>query len=263
MWASVGHDGLAGHRRILSAIIESMLAEVPSRDRRVAVHAALADPSRLAIVDELSASDRSPSELGRRLGVESNLLAHHLGVLERAGLVERLTSAGDRRRRYLRLVPEVLATVCAPTIRFAAHGVLFVCTANSARSQLAAALWNARHDVEATSAGIRPAPRVHPEAVRAGARAGFDIAGATPRALDELAGVPELVVTVCDRAHEELAGRVPAGAVLHWSVPDPADDGRPAAFDAAVAHLSSRVGALAPLVTRPARRARRPRRSRP
>ena len=58
--------------------------------RRATIHAALADPHRLAIVDELALSDRSPSELRTRLQIGSNLLAHHLDTLAGAGLVERL-----------------------------------------------------------------------------------------------------------------------------------------------------------------------------
>ena len=57
--------------------------------------AALADPVRLAVVDGLWASDRSPAELQRRLGVASNLLAHHLDVLEREELIERSRSSGE------------------------------------------------------------------------------------------------------------------------------------------------------------------------
>ncbi|MGZ5354378.1 MAG: ArsR/SmtB family transcription factor, partial [Actinomycetota bacterium] len=59
----------------------------PALVHRAAVHAALADPSRLRIVDELAMSDRSPSELGAALGIGSNLLAHHVRVLEETGLV--------------------------------------------------------------------------------------------------------------------------------------------------------------------------------
>ena len=54
-------------------------------EQRAAHHAALGDPIRLTIVDELSVSDRSPIELRRLVGIESNLLAHHLDVLEAAG----------------------------------------------------------------------------------------------------------------------------------------------------------------------------------
>ena len=69
--------------------------------RRAAVHAALGEPARLAIVDELAASDRSPSELGQRLGMASNLVAHHLEVLEAVGLIVRF-AVGRRRATPLR-----------------------------------------------------------------------------------------------------------------------------------------------------------------
>ena len=71
---------------------------------RAAVHAALGDPVRLAMVDDLAVSDRSPGELAERFGLRGNLLAHHLDVLEDAGVIERFRSAGDQRRRYVRLV---------------------------------------------------------------------------------------------------------------------------------------------------------------
>ena len=240
-----------------------MSIESSAIDQRVRVHAALADAYRLTIVDELALSDRSPTELRRRLGIESNLIAHHLGVLERAGLIERVASAGDGRRKYLRLVPEALAVAWEPAVRLTADGVLFVCTANSARSQLAAALWNANDHIPASSAGTAPAAAVHPEAVHAGGRAGLKLDDAVPRSLDELRGLPDLIVTVCDRAHEEIAHRPPSGLVLHWSIPDPAEDGRPAAFDLTIRCLSARIGALVPYVSRPSGRRAHPRRSRP
>lgn len=208
---------------------------------RAARHAALADPVRLAVVDALAVSERSPVELCRRLGLGSNLLAHHLGVLERAGLVRRTRSAGDARRRYVGLCPEALADLGPRGLRAPADAVpLFVCTHNSARSQLAAALWRALTGGAAESAGTHPAPRVHPGAVAAAARAGLDLSSTRPRALDAVAVGP-LVVTVCDRAHEELA---PPDGWLHWSVPDPVPDGRAATFDAVVADLRTRITRL-------------------
>jgi protein-tyrosine-phosphatase len=231
----------------------------PDVARRAALHAALADPRRLEIVDELALSDRSPSELGAALGVGSNLLAHHLGVLEEAGLVDRRSSAGDGRRRYLRLRPEALAEIAEPVATLLARHVLFVCTANSARSQLAAAAWNARHEVPASSAGTTPAEAVRPEAVDAAARAGLDLSAALPRSLDDVTEDPDLVVTVCDVAHEEL-GALPDGTrILHWSIPDPVPDGAPEAYDRALGRIDARIRTLAPRV----RPSRRPRRTRP
>jgi protein-tyrosine-phosphatase len=208
--------------------------------RRAAVHAALGEPVRLAIVEELATSDRSPKELAARFSIPTNLLAHHLDVLQDVGLVERFVSAGDRRRRYVRLVREPLARLGVATARPAGR-VLFVCSHNSARSQLAAALWSARTGGVATSAGTHPADRVHPGAVAAASRAGLDLRGRTPRVLDA-ADPAELVVTVCDQAHEELD---PLPEWWHWSLPDPVAVGSAAAFDAVIRELDDRIRAVA------------------
>ncbi len=143
--------------------------------RRAEIHAALGEPARLAVVDELLTSDRSPSELSALLGLSPPLLAFHLDALERAGLIRRTASTGDRRRRYVRLVANALEMIGA---RPSPPGrpVVFVCTRNSARSQLAAALWRRETgDVAATSAGTDPAEAVHPGAVAAARREGLDL----------------------------------------------------------------------------------------
>lgn len=207
---------------------------------RAARHAALGDPVRLAIVDELASSDRSPIELRRLVRVESNLLAHHLDVLEGVGMIHRLRSSGDGRRRYVHLLHRSLDDL-APGRRIQPVPALFVCTRNSARSQLAAALWRSMTDAPAQSAGTHPADRVHPRAIAAAKRAGMDISGTMPQTLDDVGTLPALVVTVCDRAHEELA---PVDGWLHWSVPDPVAVGSRAAFDGALAELRRRITAL-------------------
>ena len=235
-----------------------MLTESISLPRRVAVHAALADSHRLRIVDELAMSDRSPSELGGLLQIGSNLLAHHLQVLEDAALIERLSSSGDGRRKYLRLIPSVLATIASPLTTLVARDVLFVCSANSARSQLAAAVWNARHEVPASSAGTHPATAVRPGALRAAARAGLDLSAARPRSIPEVTKKPDLVVTVCDVAHEALDDLPSATKVFHWSVPDPSESSSRSAYDEALSMITTRIEVLAPHV----RAVRRPRRSR-
>jgi len=222
---------------------------------RAALHAALGDPVRLGIVDALVHSDRSPSELRELVGVESNLLAHHLEVLEAVDLVERHPSHADRRRRYVRLRPDRLGLLL-PVAAIEASAVLFVCTANSARSQLAAALWNARHEVPASSAGTEPAEQIHPKAREAAARRGLDLSEQRPRRFDAGRDDAEVVVTVCDRAHELLARRPQhRRRVLHWSIADPAAAGTRRAFDAAATELEQRIDDLAPaVVLREARR---------
>ena len=211
--------------------------DVVARSQR---HAALGDPTRLAIVDELTTSDRAPVELLRLTGIPSNLLAHHLDVLEQVGLITRTPSSGDGRRRYVHLHRDALAGL-NPGDRRTAQPALFVCTHNSARSQLAAALWIELTEQPADSGGTHPADRVHPGAVAAARRAGLDLTTARPKLLDEVKSPPALVVTVCDRAHEELD---PGPAWLHWSIPDPVATPSRAAFDATVTELRSRIAAL-------------------
>ena len=147
---------------------------------RAAVHAALGDPARLSMVDELAVSDRSPIELRRRLGIESNLLAHHLDVLEGVGLIERSRSSGDGRRRYVHLLRDAFDGL-VPGRPVEVGPALFVCSANSARSQLAAAVWRDVTGVPADSAGTHPAAQVHPGAIAAAERAGLDLVDAVPR----------------------------------------------------------------------------------
>ena len=213
----------------------------PSLKLRADRHAALGDPVRLAIVDELAVSDRAPVELRHQLGIESNLLAHHLDVLEGVGLINRRRSSGDGRRRYVHLSRHVHDTVAVrPRVR--ARRALFVCTQNSARSQLAAALWRHITHTPADSAGTHPADRINPGAVSAAQRAGLDLAAAAPRALSFDERLPDLVITVCDQAYEELDG---PGGWLHWSVPDPVPVGTKAAFDATVAELRDRISSVA------------------
>ena len=79
------------------------------------------------------------------------------------------------------------------------------------------------------------------EPFAAARRAGLDLRTARPRPLHEVARLPALVVTVCDRAHEELA---PDASWVHWSVPDPVPIDTPAAFDATVIDLRTRISAL-------------------
>lgn len=208
--------------------------------RRAARFAALGDPVRLAMVDDLALSDRSPAELGERHGLASNLLAHHLGVLERAGLIERSPSSGDRRRRYVKLCHEAVGTLEAGA-PVPDGPVLFVCTHNSARSQLAAAVWEERTGSVAWSAGTDPAVRVHPGAVVAAERGGLDLSGAVPHRLEDVPGEPALVVTVCDRAHEQTA---PEPEWWHWSIPDPVTDPSPDAFDNALIRIAGRIDTL-------------------
>jgi arsenate reductase len=102
--------------------------------------------------------------------------------------------------------------------------VLFLCTDNSCRSQMAEAIVNTRlgGTWEAVSAGTRPAGYVHPKALAALAEIGIQHTGRSKPA-DEFRGVDfDLVVTVCDSAAEECPVWLGKGKRLHHSFPDPA-----------------------------------------
>jgi ArsR family transcriptional regulator, arsenate/arsenite/antimonite-responsive transcriptional repressor / arsenate reductase (thioredoxin) len=226
-----------------------MSAEASSEGvaRRAALHAALGDTGRLAVVDTLAWGEASPGELATRLGMTSNLLAHHLRVLEAAGLVSRRRSEGDRRRNYVALRCATLDLLVPAGSPPAAERVVFVCTHNSARSQLAAAMWNDQSTVPATSAGTHPAPRVHPGAVAVARRRHLTLVPAPPRHVRDVLDPADLVITVCDSAHEQLA-TAHWRAGLHWSIPDPVAAEDPAAFDAVVDELTDRITRRTPVV---------------
>jgi len=212
---------------------------------RARVHAALGEPIRLAVVDRLVLGDASPGELARDLALPGNLLAHHLKVLEQAGVVHRTRSEADRRRIYIGLVPAAL-TALVPRPTLSAPRVVFVCSHNSARSRLAASLWSGKSTVPASSAGTHPTARVHPGALAAARRHRLHLGAGRPVHVNGVLRPDDLVVAVCDAAHEHL-GALAAGR-LHWSVPDPVRVGTAEAFEHAVADLADRVGRLAQAV---------------
>jgi protein-tyrosine-phosphatase len=218
----------------------------PKLVARARVHAALGEPTRLAIVDALALGDASPGEIGQALGLATNLLAHHLNVLEEAGVIERSRSEGDRRRTYLRLRPHTLAALLPDPVD-AAVRVVFVCTHNSARSQLAAALWAKRSPVPTASAGTEPAPRIHPRALAVGRRHGLALSRARTAHVRDVLHDDDLVIAVCDNAHEHLPAH--PNRRLHWSVPDPAPADTDSAFEAAYADIAERIDRLAPALT--------------
>jgi protein-tyrosine-phosphatase len=180
------------------------------------------------------------------LGLATNLVAHHLKVLEDAGLVVRTRSEGDRRRTYVRLRPEALAAIATPALT-AAKRVVFVCTQNSARSQLAAAIWSRRSHVPAASAGTEPAERVHPRALKVARRHGLDPAAWRTAQLRDVVRRDDLLIAVCDNAYEHLPPE--QRPRLHWSVPDPAPADTDAAFEAAYTELAGRIDRLAPALS--------------
>jgi ArsR family transcriptional regulator, arsenate/arsenite/antimonite-responsive transcriptional repressor / arsenate reductase (thioredoxin) len=212
-----------------------------SLEARALKYAAVADAGRLRIVDLLTRGDLSSSELQDELGMTSNLLSHHLAVLERCGLVHRHRSDGDRRRSYISLRADAFDGL-VPGSTVTARRVVFVCTANSARSQLATALWHTVSSIPAISAGTHPAERIAEGAFKVAAANGLDLPEIAPRSLEGVITGGDYVITVCDSARAEL-GHLSAA---HWSVPDPVKVGGTAAFDRAYRDIKLRVDELAP-----------------
>ena len=102
--------------------------------------------------------------------------------------------------------------------------VLFICTHNSARSQMAEGLVNALFPgrIEASSAGTE-ATRVHPTAIKAMAEIGIDISGHRSKSLDEFMDRKfDLVVTVCDDAARDCPFFPGAKDTIHRAFKDPA-----------------------------------------
>jgi arsenate reductase len=102
--------------------------------------------------------------------------------------------------------------------------ILFLCTGNAARSQMAEGLANAFHSdkLEAVSAGSRPAGWVHPLATRALADIGIDHTGATSKSADKFINEPfDVVVTVCDSASQDCPHWPGAKRIEHWPIEDP------------------------------------------
>lgn len=237
-----------------------MKTALSSRGERAKTFAALGDPHRLGIVDLLQVQDLSPAALCAALDIPGNLLAHHLRVLQDAGVIAREHSAGDRRRTYVHLNNEALdGLIAGPSI--VAPRVVFVCTENAARSILASALWTSCSAVPGASAGTHPAKRIHHRARAAARRSRLDLVEDVPKSLDQVLHPTDLVVTVCDAANEELW--LSDQDHLHWSVPDPAGSGDSHAFDATVQDLAVRIGRLSPLVSAPSTRNNTPKRRAP
>lgn len=224
-------------------------------------------PLRWRLMGELAQSDRSVRELTGLVGEPQNLVSYHLGKLRAAGVVSARRSAADGRDSYysvdldlvaaqLRATGDALHPSFGEPGRPAARGrrkpsVLFLCTGNSARSQMAAALTGAMSEgrVTAASAGSHP-KALHPNAVRAMKARGIDIAGNRATRVDQVvAGRYDVVVTLCDRVREVCPEFPSHPQLVHWSLPDPASGGGShresyPAFERAAADLERRIGHL-------------------
>src|SRR3954453_12846001 len=223
------------------------------------------DPLRWRLLSELAHSDRRVNELCELAGGRQSLVSYHLRQLRDGGLVSMRRSAADGRDTYyvldLARCRELLASAgvalhpgLAPTLRTrsergtARAHVLFLCTGNSARSQIAEALCEELSGgaVSAASAGSHPKP-LHPNAVRVMRERGIDLAGCRSKHLSEFAVLRfDYVISLCDRVRE-VCPEFPGGPeLIHWSIPDPArergsDEETLPAFEHTATELAGRI----------------------
>ncbi|MBE7470940.1 MAG: hypothetical protein DPW09_18905 [Anaerolineae bacterium] len=221
---------------------------------------ALADPYRLHILDLLAEGEACHSELKEQVGLPPNLLSHHLRVLRQAGLVRTRHDTIDGRWIYYAANKDNLTywrawlgqfldparvqarpALCGPEGRQAPVSllqpdevdhkrkrfVLFLCTGNSCRSQMAEAIVNTQLGDEwaAFSAGTQPAGCVHPRAVESLAEIGIDWRGHSAKHADEFRTIPfDLIVTLCDNAKKYHPTWLDQSqpAPIHLGFPDPA-----------------------------------------
>ena len=213
-------------------------------------------PIRWRLLAELAASDRRVRELTAAVGEPQNLVSYHLRLLRSGGLVASHRSAFDGRDSYYGLDLEQHGPLFAATGAFTASDapttrplrVLFLCTGNSSRSQIAEALVERLSDgaVRAWSAGSKP-KTLHPNAVRVMAARGIDISRNETKSLDRFTEERfDLVITLCDKVREVCPEFPDTPDALHWSVPDPAlapgrDDETYAVFERTAVDLEARI----------------------
>jgi len=119
--------------------------------------------------------------------------------------------------------------------------VVFVCRQNSARSQIAAAIWRSVTGESVASAGTEPALNLHPLTIKIAEQHRLDLSNARPRDLESLKIKGKTIITVCDQSHDDIANPL---SHLHWSMPDPAELGTMAAFEKTFQELVERIQPL-------------------
>ena len=226
----------------------------------------LAHDLRWQLLTALTHSDYRVQELAAKLERPMNLVSYHLRQLREAGLVQERRSSADGRDVYCSLNMNELVA------RFRASGamlfpaladeqpiapsttpmrLLFLCTHNSARSQMAEALLRAKQGerpIEVVSAGDHPGT-VHPTAIATLRELGIDMRGQTSKHLDDFREQHfDYIVTVCDQVREHCPTFPGTPEANHWSTPDPAlATGTPAeaeTFRHIATQLAARVDTL-------------------
>jgi ArsR family transcriptional regulator, arsenate/arsenite/antimonite-responsive transcriptional repressor / arsenate reductase (thioredoxin) len=245
-------------------VIATARAGTPSPPRflRLAGH-----PLRWRLLSELARSDRRVGELCELADLRQSLVSYHLRQLRDGGLVSARRSLADGRDTYYvlelarcgellvsagaSLHPGLASAAGSHPGRLARARVLFLCTGNSARSQMAEALAEqlSAGAVRAASAGSHPKP-LHPNAVRVMRERGIELAGRRSKHLSEFTGRRfDYVISLCDRVREVCPEFPGTPQAIHWSIRDPArepgtDEQTLPAFERTAAELATRIGFL-------------------
>ena len=232
----------------------------------------LAHDLRWQLLSTLTESDRRVQELVETLQRPQNLISYHLRQLRTHHLVHERRSSADARDVYYSLdlaqlqrlyqdsgealhpaltsdKPQPQPEILSP--ESASYRVPFLCTHNSARSQLAEGILRAQGgpDVQVFSAGSEPSG-VNPLAVHAAAAIGIDISQHQSRHLDEFIGQSfTYIITVCDKVREVCPVFPDEPQQIHWSLADPAavtgsEEERFQAFLQTARELTTRIGYL-------------------
>jgi len=232
---------------------------------------AMADETRLAILGLLKLTDLRGGEIVTRLGLPANAVSYHLKQLRELGVLRDRHSHADARDVYyhldldrLRVLYRQAGQALHPLLSPEGHEalgaegipahrpirVLFLCTHNSARSQLAEAILRLRggEAVEVVSAGDHPTA-VHPLTISLLEEHGIEPGPYVAKALDRFVGQSfDYVITVCDRVKEHCPVFPDDPVRIHWSFPDPTaiedEAARSRAFVTLWLELSTRVGHL-------------------
>ncbi len=233
-------------------------------------------PLRWRLLQELARSDRQVRELTEAVDARQSLVSYHLSRLRAAELVSMRRSSADARDAYYTLeltrFRDSLATVGGelhPGLRLAVapeaggrrgrtRQILFLCTGNSARSQMAEALLEhlGGDGVRGFSAGSHP-KRLHPNAVRAMREYGIDLSGRQAKHMSAYARRRfDYVVSLCDRVREVCPEFRGDPTVIHWSIADPSaepgsDEETLPVFRRTAADLETRIRFLLVLMRPP------------
>jgi protein-tyrosine-phosphatase/DNA-binding transcriptional ArsR family regulator len=224
----------------------------------------LANDLRWGLLKALTTSDLQVNELVAQLQQPMNLISYHLKKMRDDALVTTRRSEADGRDIYYSLDLNRLRTLYleAGTALHPAIGlnlpmidvsqlpdqrVLFVCTHNSARSQMAEGLLRhlSQGHLNVLSAGSHPTT-VHPDAIHTMATFGIDISQQQSRPLSDIEGQSfDYVITVCDKAREICPTFPGSGLAMHWGFPDPVviqdDLERRGVFEDTARQLKSRI----------------------